>query len=101
MIAQVAVVWGHLSSPEKTLDLGVSTHLPAAPTQAPFKDCHFSSTTQACPTLAVQAGGVQRGPDMGTCHGRLAKQHPVAPQLCPQHVEVSLGMCLAKPEEHR
>lgn len=37
----------------------------------------------------------------GGCHGRVAKGHPMVLQLHPHHVKVSLGVCLAKPEEHR
>lgn len=91
------------------LEQGVPVYLPAAQTRAAFMEHHISSkkdpTAQACPMLAVWANmtatEVQGGGCWTGCPGRAATGHPMAPQLHPHYVEVSLGVCLAKPEERR
>lgn len=51
--------------------------------------------------VPLWATGEWVGCRAGGSRGQVAKGHPLVPQLCPHHVEVSLGVCLAKPEEHR
>lgn len=109
LAAMLEVARDHLSSPLKMFEQWVSFYLPAAQTLTVFVGHHTSSkkdpTAWACPTLDVWANrravGVRGGDWTGGCHGRVAKGHPMAPQLRPHHVEVSLGVCLAKPEERR
>lgn len=90
--------WCHLQPPGTAWTISVS--LPLLKLRLPSWDIP-SPQRRTFTTQTLWATGERVGCSAGGSHGQVAKGHPMAAQLCPHHVEVSLGVCLAKPEEHR
>lgn len=93
---------GAISSHQELLEQWVSLSLPLLKLRLPSWDITSPQRRSLQPKhFPLWATGEWVGCWTGGSHGQVAKGHPMVPQLCPHHVEVSLGVCLAKPEEHR